>query len=139
MNKNTNNTFFFQKSERNYKDKLTYVDIKKTPILKEENAILYYDKKKQKVIMEYDFSNNNKNNKNQNVKTQPNFNELIQRWEKYNNNYIELFGEDIYNYYHLFPNYNYNYFNELDNKELKEFQKLEIEKLENSLQEDEYE
>jgi hypothetical protein len=33
---------------------------------------------------------------------------MIDRWENYKLNYIELYGEDEYYYHHKFPNYNYS-------------------------------
>ncbi len=58
------------------------------------------------------------------------FQKLVTRWEKWYDDYIELYGEDIYSSVHLYPYpfYNYNYFNELDEifyKELEELENLE--------------
>jgi hypothetical protein len=42
---------------------------------------------------------------------------MINRWEKYKNNYIELYGEHDYEYHHKFPNYDYSYLNLSDEDE----------------------
>jgi hypothetical protein len=39
-------------------------------------------------------------------------NKMVERWQDYMDNYIELYGEDDYIKHHLFPNYNYHCYDE---------------------------
>jgi hypothetical protein len=41
---------------------------------------------------------------------------MVERWDKYTEQYIELHGNDAYHHYHSFPNYDYEYFDRLDEK-----------------------
>ena len=41
---------------------------------------------------------------------------MYKRWDKYADQYIELYGVDTYHKYHSFPNYDYEYFDRLDEK-----------------------
>ena len=42
---------------------------------------------------------------------------MIDRWENYKMNYIELNGEDDYDFHHRFPNYDYSYLNIIEEEE----------------------
>jgi len=57
---------------------------------------------------------------------------MLDRWEKYKTDFIELYGEDDYYHYHTFPNYNYDYLNLSDN-EVDEYESSDIDEIENNL------
>jgi hypothetical protein len=40
--------------------------------------------------------------------------QMVKRWDKYTDRYIDLYGIDTYHHYHSFPNYDYEHFDRLD-------------------------
>ena len=85
---------------------------------------LFYDKITRKLCIE----NSEIIQPRQSRQRPPSFEKLVNHWEKWYNDYIELYGEDIYAHLHLYPFYNYNYFDELDEifyRELEEIEELE--------------
>ena len=111
-------------NKMNYKNKLEIEPERQ--VVKPGHISIFYDTHTRKVCIE-----------NKEIPTLPpprqipiSFQKLVTRWEKWYDDYIELYGEDIYSSVHLYPYpfYNYNYFNELDEifyKELEELENLE--------------
>jgi hypothetical protein len=54
---------------------------------------------------------------NENIRIKQALQPMIERWDEYKNNFIDLNGEDDYNYYYKFPNYDYSYLTDSDNYE----------------------
>ena len=115
-------------SKMNYKDKLQTINSVNSDVtneLKEGMISLYYDKNTGKLCIETSKQNISiKKNKPSNIS----FNLLVKQWDKWYDNYIELYDENIYTHFYLFPYYNYNYFDELDEifyKKLEELEELE--------------
>lgn len=111
----------------NYKKKLEILEPVVESKIKPGYISLSYDKITRKLCIE---TNEIKQlQKRQQSQRQPlSFQKLVNHWEKWYDDYIDLYGEEIYSDVHLYPFYNYNYFNELDEifyKELEEFEKME--------------
>lgn len=116
-NPNTNNT-----NTMNYKNKLEIVEPKLESNIKQGHISLFYDKITKKLCIEKE-----KEKEKQRL-SPPSFEKLVKHWESWYDDYIELYGEDIYENVHLYPYYNYNYFNELDEifyRELEELEQME--------------
>ena len=112
----------------NYKNKLEIVDSIVEPTVKHGHVSLSYDKITGKLIIEHGPKQPPKSTKSQKQQQQPSFEKLVKHWEKWYDDYIELYGQEIYDHIHLYPFYNYNYFNELDEifyRELEELEKME--------------
>ena len=108
----------------NYKNKLEIVEHKVEPTMNPGHISLFYDKITRKLCIE----NSEIIQPMQSRQESPSFKKLVNRWDKWYNDYIELYGEDIYAQLHLYPFYNYNYFDELDEifyRELEELEELE--------------
>jgi hypothetical protein len=105
----------------NYKNKLEIVEHKVESTIIPGHISLFYDKITRKLCIE----NSEIIQPIQPQQQPPSFAELVNRWEKWYNDYIELYGEDIYAHVHLYPFYNYNYFDELDEIFYKELEELE--------------
>lgn len=63
---------------------------------------------------------------------------MYKRWDKYAEQYIELYGNDIYHQYHSFPNYDYEYFDRLDEEYDAEQKQYNEDALNEYLEDDEY-
>ena len=63
--------------------------------------------------------------------------QMMKRWDKYTDRYIELYGNDIYHQYHSFPNYDYEYFDRLDEQYESEQKQYHEDALNEYLEEDE--
>ena len=108
-------------NEMNYKNKLEIVEHKVESTIIPGHISLFYDKITRKLCIE----NSEIIQPIQPRQQPPSFAKLVNRWEKWYNDYIELYGEDIYAHVHLYPFYNYNYFDELDEIFYKELEELE--------------
>lgn len=64
--------------------------------------------------------------------------QMVKRWDKYTDHYIELYGNDIYHHYHSFPNYDYEYFDRLDEIYESEQKQYDEDALNEYLDDDEY-
>jgi hypothetical protein len=64
--------------------------------------------------------------------------QMVKRWDKYTDRYIELYGNDIYHHYHSFPNYDYEYFDRLDEIYESEQKQYDEDALNEYLDDDEY-
>ena len=110
----------------NYKNKLEIVEPKVVSTITPGHISLFYDKITRKLCIE---NSEIKKPRQRQVREKPlSFEKLVNRWDKWYTNYIELYGEDIYAHIHLYPFYNYNYFDELDDifyRELEELEELE--------------
>jgi hypothetical protein len=115
----------------NYKNKLEIVEPKVVPTITPGHISLFYDKITRKLCIEN--SEIIKPRQRQVREKPPSFEKLVNRWDKWYTNYIELYGEDIYAHIHLYPFYNYNYFDELDDIFYRELDELEeLENMENN-------
>ena len=115
------------KNTMDYKNKLQISEPVVEQKIQPGHISLFYDKIKQKVCIEH---GNRGDALKQKRHYQPviSFEKLVKHWEKWYDEYIELYGQDIYDQVHLYPFYNYNYFNELDEvfyRELEELEKME--------------
>jgi hypothetical protein len=63
--------------------------------------------------------------------------QMVTRWDKYTDRYIELYGNDIYDHYHSFPNYDYEYFDRLDEQYESEQKQYEEDAFNEYLEDDE--
>ena len=111
-------------NEMTYKNKLEIVEPKVVSTITQGHIFLFYDKITRKLCIE----NSEIIQPRQPRHRPPSFEKLVNRWDKWYNDYIELYGEDIYAHLHLYPFYNYNYFDELDEifyRELEELEELE--------------
>ena len=109
----------------NYKNKLEIVEPDVKSNLKHGHISLFYDKITKKLCIERETHIMQKPQKHI---SSPSFEKLVKHWENWYDDYIDLYGEDIYENVHLYPFYNYNYFNELDEifyRELEELEKME--------------
>lgn len=109
----------------NYKNKLKFIEPKVESTIKPGHISLFYDKNTRKLCIE---KSPQEQQKQKQYPSTPSFEKLVNHWEKWYDNYIDLYGEDIYADVHLYPFYNYNYFNELDEifyRELEELEKME--------------
>lgn len=123
-NPNSNNT---NTSIMNYKNKLEVIEPKLESTIKPGHISLFYDKITKKLCIEKE-TFIQKSKQLQQYPSTPSFEKLVKHWETWYDDYIELYGEDIYENVHLYPFYNYNYFNELDEifyRELEELEKTE--------------
>lgn len=116
----------------NYKNKVEIVEPEVVSNLNHGHISLFYDKITRRLHIEKEKEKENKKEtsiqKPLRRPSPPSFEKLVTHWEKWYDDYIELYGEDIYENVHLYPFYNYNYFNELDEifyRELEELEKLE--------------
>ena len=119
--KNTNTSIM------NYKNKLEVIEPKLESTIKPGHISLFYDKITKKLCIEKE-TFIQKSKQQQQYPSTPTFEKLVKHWETWYDDYIELYGEDIYENVHLYPFYNYNYFNELDEifyRELEELEKTE--------------
>ena len=110
----------------NYKNKLEMVEPKVESSIKPGHISLFYDKITHKLCIEKE--KEKEKERHALNPTKPSFEKLVKHWEKWYDDYIDLYGEDIYADVHLYPFYNYNYFNELDEifyRELEELEKIE--------------
>ena len=115
----------------NYKNKLEIVEPKVVSTITPGHISLFYDKITRKLCIEN--SEIIKPRQRQVREKPPSFEKLVNRWDKWYTNYIELYGEDIYAHIHLHPFYNYNYFDELDDIFYRELEELEeLENMENN-------
>ena len=64
--------------------------------------------------------------------------QMVKRWDKYTDRYIELYGNDIYHQYHSFPNYDYEYFDRLDEQYESEQKQYDEDASNEYLEDDEY-
>jgi hypothetical protein len=119
------NTGSEMKKSVSYVDKLNqFIEEEKTNeyILKPGWVKITIDKNN-KIFTEINKITTEENNYNINLFS------LVDKWEKYEKNYISLNGEDSYNYYHKFQNHDYEYFERLDElEELKELEELNKQK-----------
>ena len=122
-NTNPNNTLT-NTNTMNYKNKLEVVEPKLESNIKQGHISLFYDKITKKLCIEKE----KEKEKEKQRPSPPSFEKLVKHWESWHDDYIELYGEDIYENVHLYPFYNYNYFNELDEifyRELEELEQME--------------
>lgn len=108
----------------NYKNKLEMVEPKLDSTIKPGHISLFYDKITKKLCIEKE---KEQQQQQQQCPSTPSFEKLVKHWETWYDDYIELYGEEIYEKVHLYPFYNYNYFNELDEifyRELEELEKI---------------
>jgi len=112
------------KKTMDYKNKLQLVE----PIIEQKiqpgHISLFYDKITHKICIEHGTRTRIALKHNPDIS----FEKLVKHWEKWYDEYIELYGQEIYEHVHLYPFYNYNYFNELDEvfyRELEELEKME--------------
>jgi len=116
------------KKTMDYKNKLQIIE----PIIEQKiqpgHISLFYDKITHKICIEHGAGTGTKRRDALKHKPDISFEKLVKHWEKWYDEYIELYGQEIYEHVHLYPFYNYNYFNELDNvfyRELEELEKME--------------
>ena len=115
----------------NYKHKLKFIERKVESTIKPGHISLFYDKITHNLCIEKSPQEQQQEQQKLKLKqypSTPSFEKLVNHWEKWYDDYIDLYGEDIYAEVHLYPFYNYNYFNELDDifyRELEELEKME--------------
>ena len=116
------------KNTMDYKNKLQISEPVVEQKIQPGHISLFYDKITHKVCIEHGTGTRDALKQTRHYKPDISFEKLVKHWEKWYDEYIELYGQEIYEQVHLYPFYNYNYFNELDEvfyRELEELEKME--------------